>query len=341
MIPQSWSLPTTASPTPCGTPGVTGWRTEDGIACLRVHYSADPKAADPAWVAWASTGYIGGAGGKSWKREMEIDFSSFAGDPVYGDTGHIVADDKMAVYNNKLPLLRGWDFGYRHPAITFFQWYPTIDVLTCLGEHYPTKDPKVDGVTVDRLAKQVVRLTTSLFGIPEKEQPQRVKDFCDPSGSQASDKSERTSIDILAMNGIEADYIRMGRKDRISILRRYIEVPEKFFISTNAPLTLKAIQGGYRLPERGHARDPEMPDTSAKVQGEPYIHLIDSMEYMAACHLPRPGQIGGGARTWETATLPGQEEERYQSAFELALALTPQERAQKRRWEDDGNMMLE
>lgn len=286
----TFKLPRTRVPEPI-MKGIRGWRTADGYLVLRLHYTCDPERADDAWVAETSQGYRGGTEGSDWQREMEIDFGSYAGRPVYPMFDKVNTVGVLR-YNPNLPLWRGWDFGYRHPAVVFLQYWPD-DTLVYLHEIYPTLDSeKTPGISTADLAKLVLHETDRLFpGSGDPELSAGVYDFCDPAGNQKKETSDFSSIEILQQHGIFPEWNVVGRKNRIDYARVYLEGKHdngepKFKINPHCNLGHEAFSAAYRYPQEDQGTsDREMPDLSRKVQEEPYIHIIDAFEYAVACNL--------------------------------------------------------
>lgn len=283
----TWKLPSTTIPEPI-IPGMRGWKTSDGWQVLRLHYSADPERATQEWIDLHLAGYRGGMAGRDWRREMEISFEDYAGAPVYPlfDPDRSVTPTR---YNPHLPLLRGWDFGYRHPAVVWAQQW-TDGTFCSLHELYPTlNSDDLPGLSTGGLVQMVLAETERLFPESASDASAEVLDFCDPAGTQHKDASDYSSIEILQQHGIEPEYAVVGRKNRIAYLRRYIEEPGRFRVNPHCTLLIKALAGAYRYPElRAGGADREMPDLGKKVQEEPYIHIIDALEYIAACTLEIP-----------------------------------------------------
>lgn len=307
-----FKLPQTSFPEPI-IPGVRGWRTDEGWLVLRLHYSADPERADESWIAEQLQGYRGGKEGRDWRREMEIDFTAYKGEPVY--TGFDPEDSvKETLYRPELPLWRGWDFGYRHPAVVFAQLWPATaeapnGVLALLHEIYPTLDREsMPGIKTADLARLVLDETERLF--PETKDPTEgrgvVLDFADPAGNQTKETSDFSSIEILTQYGIHPEWARVGRKNRIDRLRRFVEVPGAFRVNPHCALAIKALSAAYRYPEeRAGSADRDMPDLGKKVQEEPYIHVMDALEYVAACNLDIEWVDPGQRATSGTVPLTG------------------------------------
>lgn len=285
---HQFHLPKTRIPEPL-MKGIRGHRTSDGYLVLRLHYSADPEA-DEEWKQERVQGYRGGFEGRDWQREMEIDFGSFAGLPVYPAFDQ--ASIKPVKYNPFLPLWRGWDFGYRNPAVTFMQLWED-DTLVFLHEIFPTLDKeKVPGIKTADLCQIVLEETARLFpSATDLNESAGVFDFCDPSGNQKKETSDLSSVEIMQQYGIDPEWSQVGRKNRVERARRYVEGKHaddkpKFLINPHCKLGIKAFSSAYRYPEdtTGGA-DREMPDVSRKVQQEPYIHIMDSFEYVVAVNL--------------------------------------------------------
>lgn len=274
-------LPAQAEPTTL-LKGIKGWQTSSGITVLRVHYTADPERCDELWLEDQLTGYPGGFDGRKWKREMEIDFSSYEGMPVYSlfDPTTAVA---TTTFDPSVPLWRGWDFGYRHPAVLWVQMFDNCLVIH--REYYPTLNPvECPGMTADTLGKNVQALTEKWFPNADLH---NIYDFGDPSGKRYTDTSEESVLDQLSHMGIHVEWERVGIVNRINFLRRFIEVPGRFRISPHCPLTIEAVSGAYHYPEDDSGGTfLEKPDKGAKSQSEPYVHLMDALEYIASVNMP-------------------------------------------------------
>jgi len=262
-------------------PGIKGWQTADHWTVIRVHYTADPEV-DEQWVKDRSLGYRGGMEGRDWQREMEIDFSSYAGEPVY--PRFTTASVKPTAYDPDLELWRGWDFGFRHPAVVFVQYDPKRDRLAFLHELYPTLNSNdVPGVNTQSLVAMVKDATRRYFPeVTEGKSP--VRDFVDPAGNQHKETSDYSSIEIMGQHGIVPEWAVLGRKNRINYARHWVEEgPDRFVVNPHCHLMVKALSAAYRYPEVAKGSvDRDMPDLSKRVQAEPYIHIIDAFEYIVA-----------------------------------------------------------
>lgn len=286
----SFKLPQTRVPEPI-LPGIRGWRTKDEYLVLRLHYTCDPERADKEWIANTVKGYHGGLEGSMWQREMEIDFGSYSGLPVYPafDKDNSVSQVK---YNPHLPLWRGWDFGYRHPAVVFLQLWPD-NTLVYLHELFPTLDKEaLPGISTENMVRLVMGETDRLFpGAADPEVSAGVYDFCDPAGNQKKETSDFSSIEVLQKFGLDPEWAVVGRKNRVDYARVYVEGNHEdgkrmFLINSSCSLGIEAFSAAYRYPDTDKGKeDRDMPDTSRAVQEQPYIHIMDAFEYVVACNL--------------------------------------------------------
>ena len=322
---EVFDLPDAATPTEVIN-GVRTYTTDDGWRVVRLHYSADPDRATDGWLSAQVVGYEGGFEGRKWKREYEIDFTSWAGEPVYK---HFDPDASVGptAYDPSLPLWRGWDPGYRHPAVVWVQYDPKMPQLRLLHELYPTAERGVDGLSHPDLIEMVLAETAELFPQAGSKNAEPIEDFIDPAGLAHKETSEFSAIEQMAQRGLWPEQRQVGRKVRVSYLRDYIERGERFKINPHCVLTIEALTGGYRYPEedKGGGRDPDQPDTSKKIQAEPYVHLMDALEYIAANRLDvgfpdTPDEFERGRRS---SSRMREEAKRYLGARDYHDRTTP------------------
>ncbi len=185
------------------------------------------------------------------------------GRPVYGIFNSELHVRPVA-YDPKLPLIRGWDFGYNHPGCVWLQMEnKQVRVLAeKLGKRIYLND---------FVNKEVLPLQDELFG---RNMPIPTIDFCDPRGSDLSDKG-KTSVQILNDNrifpvyrrttideGIKATLEYMGTKDLKTGLPNYLVHPR-------CKNLIEGDKGGY------HRLDgEEMPEKDGT-----YDHLQDCRRY--------------------------------------------------------------
>jgi len=181
---------------------------------------------------------------------------------------------RILQYNPQLPILRGFDYGYHHPACVITQ----IDNLT---RWHILKEFLGKDITIDKFADYINAQCNILY--PDA----RYKDFGDPAGNQVSDKNEKTSVDILASKGIRV-YSQPStyrtRKEIIEIkLSTIIENYPALMVDTSCRIINDAFLGGYHYPI--HKKDSPF---NPKKYEEPfrdsfYEHCMNALEYIAVC----------------------------------------------------------
>lgn len=221
-----------------------------------------------------------------WNREYEGSYEEAVGTPVLNaDIGLHFQD--IAWVDGKV-FWRGWDFGYRKPACIVTQvnpitgqWYWLWGVV---GENEYLKD----------FAPRVFEICDAKFPPSRdangKMQDQMWLDYCDPAGTQKTDKSDTTSIQILedkyhARYGkrMSLRFRKMSFEDGIGLIRDKLKLrPDgqpgllvnKDFIDAR-----DGLMGGYHFPEdRRSGAQGEYPQDDGY-----FIHLFDAVRYIAVC----------------------------------------------------------
>jgi len=261
------------------------------FSIARVHYTADPDKRDEAWRNRVSSIMTP----RKWQREYEIDYSVHAGEPVYA----IFTPEKHVLpytFQKGLPVLRGWDFGMRRPAVVWAQQRDGHIVVlgSKLGENEH----------LDKFAKRVIEETELNF-------PGQVKDFCDPRGEQRTDTGS-PSIEVLSSFGIYPLFRYTLINEGVEIIRQKLMtvlddgLPEMYVsadgTSIGSQMIVDGLAGGYRFKEDR---------TGAKPHEEPYKdgfyeHLMDALRYIMIVlyrvrkYGSRPPQRTTQMSRWET-----------------------------------------
>ena len=235
-----------------------------GFTVASVHYTADPEKDTPEWLAKAKEGMSRSA----WQREYEINYEELSGTPVYGDfdeSKHVLG----AGYEKSRPLIRGWDFGYRHPACVFAQ-IDSFDRLVVLDAIVGSDIP------LHLWATRVLAHTRKKFPGCEK-----CEDYCDPAGSQKNDRGERSSVQILGDMGIYAAYSRSSIMRGIMLIQQLL-LPRRddkygLVVSRECDDIIRSgFRGGYKFKE---AREGFAPKEEPNKDGY-YDHIFDALRYV-------------------------------------------------------------
>lgn len=256
------------------------------VKTLSVHWREHPHK-DEAWYARQKARLSE----DELARELDINYELSRTDRVFRHFGepHKAALDWL----RGTRIIRSWDFGYHCPACLFVQIDADGRVLV-LHEVVGSADLLSD------FAKRVLEAGKERFPGAEFE------DICDPAGAQKSDKSTRTSIEILNTLGIYPHFDRAGIRDGIELIRMKLaeQVPTEgafgqiqpsgpgLLVDRHCLQLIAAFEGGYRYAK---------PDDELPYQEHPYEDVMDCLRYavMAKCGLlhknprkPRPYRPG-------------------------------------------------
>lgn len=186
---------------------------------------------------------------------------------------HVKADLKVNPY---MPLIRGWDFGYNHPACVFMQVDPVSQRVIVLREFVGTQHPLQDEPGRPGVATVVKEITNELVG-----EGHPVFDYGDPHGADKKD---------VGLSSIE--YLRVHQQIFVNTQRTRIvvgldEIQHKVLTETyldpqdkakgSAPLLLvhpsaqwliRALEGSYERDEHG-----------IPVKDGKFDHAVDAFRY--------------------------------------------------------------
>ncbi len=237
---------------------------------VRLHYTADPHKATDDWYNNTRPGMPE----DKWEQEYEINFNVLHGKRFYNEFDY-ERHSAALKFNPNLTMLRGWDFGYHYPACVWAQ----IDLKDRLNVY--REEMGCDEALIN-FAKRVVRISTQEFpGC-------KFKDFADPAGKQSSDKSERTSVDILRGLGVRPQMRKTERILGFNIMRnlmlRHTVLPDgtktpSYIIDKKCTVLIDGYMGGYHYPETKDGK-PQKEDPSG---GGFYEHLQDALRYILIC----------------------------------------------------------
>jgi hypothetical protein len=254
--------------------GIEERDTKSGIHVFRVHYTADAMKREPGWKEEAARGMVGGVAGRSWRREMEIDWTIASGLPVYADTFlreiH-VAKEPLAVYES-LPIYRGWDFGLT-PACVWAQLDP-MHRLNVLGVQvvWDGRGPIVQ-MGIERFAP-LVQITSE-----QKFPGAKFIDYADPAGWQKAQTDEKSCVDIMRRFGIypiAGPVTWTARKAAMSyIMEQMSGGRASLQFSPTCTLLIEGMEGSYRYEEiESTGRYKETVEKNA------WSHPMNALEYI-------------------------------------------------------------
>ena len=242
---------------------------------------------EPGWIKMMIEGEVG---------------YSLEGAPVYGEVYRPEVHDATIEEDPRLPILRGWDFGFRSPAVLWCQWTRSGQLLV-LREYCPKKVQR-DQFVDEMLAQQALYF-------PHRH-PSQYRDFGDIAGQQADFASgeittmhyieERlnTSFEGLQKNNIE---------DGIEVVRTLMRRPAKyrgahltcFLVDTRCETLREALRGMYAYPEKGGEHRPPK-------KGTGYDDVCDCLRYVAQSVASESADV---ATVWRDSEWEGETFARY------------------------------
>jgi hypothetical protein len=230
------------------------------VKTLSIHWSLHPHKGNAWYEAQKSR-----MSEDEIARELDINYHLSVRNRVFRNFGE--GNKGNLAYIPERRVIRSWDFGYHCPACLFIQ-LDGDDRLLVLREAVGQEDLLVD------FAGRVLEMSKACF--PEA----CFEDICDPAGAQRSDKSARTSIEILNSLGVYPDYNRANIQDGIEIIRMKLSVQGHgtpgLLIDRSCAKLIEAMEGGYRYT----SEQSELP-----FQEHPYEDVTDCLRYavMAKC----------------------------------------------------------
>jgi hypothetical protein len=289
-------------------PGFFIRETPRGITVVTLNFIADQDKRDPAWIEAQRPLF---PSDNDFRREFFIDWTASIGSQFYpeymalGGRSLFVAPSPGLVLS--LPVYRGWDFGFHHPACVWFQYSRRSHRVWFLRELMPTDIDiysfadlvlYLSGQTrIENLgprAQAEVALIQSEPRLPDYARrvpwfpplatPLNFRDFAGhealmPSDRVEQEKEEKTHADILASKGIILNAHGVSPNARESVMRRLLRVyPDGhpgIIFDPACPMFIDGMHGGfqYKEPTKG---DP-IPNTMKK-DGF-YVNLHDAAGY--------------------------------------------------------------
>jgi len=234
---------------------------------VTVHYKEHPGYQAEAeemggWDAWAKAkqklwGYMrkdGTVDQAKWDREMEVNWD------VTGEGTVAFPEFKRSIHVQRLgpnlawPVIRGWDFGFHHPACVWFQIHP----LT--GQQLILRELMGEGIQLHQFVQRVLRVSRELMpGCTPYSVPRGpFEDFCDLAGSQQKDVGP-TSIEVLNENRIYPSYKRSKPIDRVKLIRRQLaSIPDGLvrrpgmLVDPSCDTIIRGLAGGCTFKHDDH-----------------------------------------------------------------------------------------
>jgi hypothetical protein len=271
---------------PCKLPVSTPNGTNNKFAQLRksgqikvntIHWRLHPNKNDE----WYNK-QKGDRSTKDVAQELDINYTISAGDPFYRGFSRALHLRKMNISRER-DLILGWDYGFNHPNCSIHQ-------ITTEGIWVIVDNIFGENQTIDEFGEFVLEYLNEKY---EGFQFRR-RGFGDPAGLQASDKSRKSSQQILNDMGFKVSSIpstsaATNYAARKAIIEKKMRtliggVPALVVNDTpNNSIIVEGFEGGYRYPDANkYGGVSEHP-----VEDGWFEHPFNSIEYVGV-NLFRP-----------------------------------------------------
>ena len=229
---------------------------------VTLHYSADPDKASEAWIKEAMQGMPE----RGWMREYEIDYTVFEGKTFFPEfkNHHIQTTD----YTPKETLYRGWDYGYHRPCVLITKL--NEDDQWCWLECILGEDENIMDFGRRVRTHCITHYPGALW-----------VDVGDPAGEAVSDKSEKTSVQILEGLGIYVRSRKQPTKQGAEIIRQKLALrvdgKPGMVVNHDQHVIIDGFRGGLHFPEVKEGQ----PEKEHYEKDGFYEHPFDAARYLA------------------------------------------------------------
>jgi hypothetical protein len=170
-------------------------------------------------------------------------------------------------------MYRSWDYGFHFPACSFH----TFDAK---GRWLVLKEIMGRDITIEKFGEYVKLKCKEWY--PECAQ---WIDYGDPAGTQKTDKSEKTSVEILASLGVSVTSRQSTFRERKEIIERklatLIDGMPSLLVNIDCPIIVDGFLGGYHYPVRKSSQAFNPRTMEIPYDDGFYIHLMNTIEYFA------------------------------------------------------------
>jgi hypothetical protein len=254
--------------------------TSRNIRVVTLHYSAHPTRGKD-WVDANRPMFDD----DKWNQEQEISYDVTPGRPVL-KVDPLIHFRELQHLSGR-PLRRGWDFGYRRPAVSVSQLNQKDQwcwLWGMIGEDETTRG----------FAARAFDICDAKFPQAKDDQGRPLKqlwiDYCDPQGTEVSRGTGTSDIqDLCAVHEehyrkmMDINYRKRDFEIGITLIRERLKLRNDgepgILINIDFEDAKDAAVGGYHFPEdRRSGAVNEYPADDGY-----FIHLMDTFRYKANC----------------------------------------------------------
>jgi len=254
-------------------------RKSGKIKVYTLHWRLHPEK-DDVWYA----DKVANNSAKDVAQEIDINYTISSGEPFYTGFQRGIHLRKMNIDKNK-PLVLTWDYGWNHPNCM-------INQISVEGIWIIVDNIFGENTTIDEFGIAVAEYLMENY--PDYELS---AGYGDPAGKQSSDKSRKTSEQILNEMGFVVSSVPSNTSQTNYAARKNI-VEKKLrtliggipaLVVNDCPnneIVAEGFEGGYRLPDANKYGGV----TEVPVEDGWFEHPFNCMEYMAVNRFRMPKQ---------------------------------------------------
>lgn len=210
---------------------------------------------------------------ESWKSKYLYGKFGFTPDGTPFYSGFKETLHKTKLTNKPEIIYRSWDFGFNYPACSFHSF-------DSKGRWLIVKEIMGSNITIQEFGNYVKLKSKEWY--PTCAQ---WVDYGDPAGLQKTDKSEKTSVEILQSLGIYVTCKQSTYRERKEIIERklttLIDGIPSLLIDDECKITIDGFLGGYHYPVRKQHQSYNPHLYEIPFKDGYYEHLLNTVEYFA------------------------------------------------------------
>lgn len=240
--------------------GIRFWTNGANWRCMRIHYSSDPEKNNKEWIEKEKNK----VSDFMWEQEYEINRTVSSGKRVFPEFNKDTHTCDLD-FNRIRILYRGWDYGFHHPGVVFFQF---DDQGRCLVLDEILGKEETAHEFIGRVAQYTF----------DNYKGAKCLDYGDPAGEQTTDKGPKTTVQIARDFGIRIKSkkrsIAYGIELISELLKLRTDKQPALLIDHKCELLNSAFLGGYAWKKDRFGNYLEEPNKDGY-----YDHLMDAFRY--------------------------------------------------------------
>lgn len=243
--------------------GLDTWINSNGFCVMRLHYTADESKRSEEWRKKTRQGMTDP---DLWDSEMEIAFDKMPGVATFSPFSEATHVTKLE-YKPDLECARSWDFGYKRPAVGWFQ-IDANDRVYWLDLLFG-KETGTTMLTTDQLCTKVKQHHRAMKYGPF------LREYADIAGDSHTSNTSETDYTVMATHGFnKPKNSKVGRHEALNMIQEFLQFRDDglpgLIINEHLTPVISAMDGAYKLPP---GRIEQLPKDGF------YEHIFDMLAY--------------------------------------------------------------